>query len=196
MVDTLYAGTEELRAMFDIKDTLDDDLLELAVNAASRWIDGECQRRFYLDDTTSARYYFAGTGEDLEVDDFDPGTAITVAIGETFATTLTLNAGYFPVPLNAAVLDRPYTALRRISNCWPATSTGKPTVRVTAKWGWPSVPDGIKQACLIQAADVFKQKDNPFGVAGFGDFGAVRIRANAAVESLLFDYRLRKTLVA
>lgn len=198
MVNTLYADTQELRAYLGIKDELDEDNLTLAVDTASRWIDEECRRRFYLDDLATgvanpalARTYY-GCGEDLEVDDFDPATPITVtgSADGTFSTTYTLNTGYFPLPLNAATIGRPYNRLRRINNCWPIATRGLATVRVVARWGWPAVPGPIKQACLIAASDMFKMKDAPFGVAAFGDLGALRVRANSAVDQLLAPYKL------
>jgi hypothetical protein len=48
-------------------------------------------------------------------------------------------------------------------------------VRVTAKWGWPAVPYPINQACILQAARIYKRYDSPLGVAGFGDLGAIRV---------------------
>jgi len=215
MVDTLYATTIDLRKTLGIEDTLDDELLTLAVTSASRWIDRECARRFYRDalvdtgdvdvdlddlDVTLARTYQPSGTTDLEVDDFDPSTPIVVELdvdGDgTFASALTLNADYFALPLNRET-GWPCTALRRIGAGWPVTVNGRPTVRVAARWGWPAVPDAVKQACLIRAMDIFKQKDAPFGVAGFGDFGAVRVRANAEVDDLLFPYRRRsKRLIA
>jgi hypothetical protein len=38
------------------------------------------------------------------------------------------------------------------------------------------------------AEETFKMKDAPFGVAGFSDFGAVRVRDNPKVMSLLNRY--------
>jgi hypothetical protein len=51
----------------------------------------------------------------------------------------------------------------------------RPGVEVTAKWGWPSVPDDIEVACQILTADLYKRKDSPGGVLGLGDLGAIRM---------------------
>ncbi len=48
-------------------------------------------------------------------------------------------------------------------------------MQVTAKWGWPSVPDDINMACLILTADLYKRKDAPGGILGLGDLGVVRM---------------------
>ena len=49
-------------------------------------------------------------------------------------------------------------------------------------------PAAVKQASLIAAADLFRLKDAPFGIAGYGEFGAVRVTANPRVMSLLKRY--------
>jgi hypothetical protein len=54
----------------------------------------------------------------------------------------------------------------------------------------------VKQAALIAATDLFKLKDAPYGVAGFGEFGAVRIQDNLRVASLLAPYRRSPVLIA
>jgi hypothetical protein len=46
------------------------------------------------------------------------------------------------------------------------------------------------------AEETFKLKDAPFGVAGFGDFGVVRVRENPAVARLLAPYKRYPMLVA
>lgn len=191
MADTLYADPQELRAYLQIKDQIDDTLLELAAETASRWIDEECQRRFYLDDATSARTYFGVRG-DLDVDDFDPGTAIIVRTGTTanvFDTTLTAT-DYYALPLNAAADGRSQHVLRRITSAWPYPCHGVANVQVTAKWGWPTVPSPIKQACLIASADMFNMKNAPFGVAAINETFSLRIRPNQAVDMLLGPYKL------
>jgi hypothetical protein len=61
-------------------------------------------------------------------------------------------------------------------------------IQVTGTFGWPAVPLNVKEATLIQAADTFRSKDAPFGVAGFGEFGVVRVGPNLRVQSLLRRY--------
>src|SRR5262249_31365326 len=59
---------------------------------------------------------------------------------------------------------------------WPWSHQDR--IQITGVFGWPAVPLAVKQAALIAAADLFKLKDAPFGVAGFGEFGVVRVGAN------------------
>lgn len=64
-------------------------------------------------------------------------------------------------------------------------------MRISGVWGWPAVPDAVKAACRIQVSRVFKRADSPLGVAGFGEFGVVRVsRLDPDVESLLAPYRV------
>lgn len=77
---------------------------------------------------------------------------------------------------------------RFYSNSALPTIHRRPGVQITATFGWPRVPSNVKQACLILAEELFKVKDAPFGVAGFADYGAVRVRENPKVASLLQNY--------
>jgi hypothetical protein len=64
------------------------------------------------------------------------------------------------------------------------------TLQVTARWGWSSVPIEVYEACLLKAAALYKRRDSVQGVAGFGDFGVVRIgRSDPDVIDLLGPYR-------
>lgn len=62
------------------------------------------------------------------------------------------------------------------------------SVQVIARWGWAAVPEAVKTACKITASDLSKLKDAPFGVAGFDQYGAVRVRANPIVMRTLGPY--------
>jgi hypothetical protein len=63
-------------------------------------------------------------------------------------------------------------------------------VTVTGVFGWPAVPAAVKQACRLQVARVFKRADSPLGVAGFGEFGVVRVtQLDPDVKALLEPYR-------
>ena len=72
----------------------------------------------------------------------------------------------------------------------------RPNVQLTARWGWAEVPTSIKEATLALAEEVFKLKDSPYGIAGFGEFGFVRVRENPKIVSMLKDYRRRAIRVA
>lgn len=169
-----------------ISDTTDDSLLENLVESASRSIDRIANRRFYLDATASARLYRAYSNIFVFVDDIGTTSNLVVKTDEdgngTYSKTLTLNTDYILDPLTSQSLNRPFTQLTMVSNTesWPIfpglTSNGlRPGVQVTARWGWPSVPDDLNMACLILTADLYKRKDAPGGILGLGDLGVVRM---------------------
>lgn len=181
-----YATLTEIKAYLSISDNTDNDLLESLVESASRSIDRIANRRFYADAAASARTYRAYSDVFVYVDDISSTNGLIVRIDEngngTYSKTLTLNTDYILDPLTAASLGRPFTQLTMVSNTemWPIfpgiTQNGlRPGVQVTAKWGWPSVPDDISVACLTLTADLYKRKDAPGGVLGLGDLGAIRM---------------------
>ena len=183
-----YATLAEIKSFLSIpnSDTADDTLLESLVESASRSIDRIANRRFYLDAAASARLYRAYSDVFVYTDDIGTSASLVVAIDEsgngTFTTTLTLNQDFLLDPLTAAAKGRPFTQLTMVSNTtsfpiFPGLfSNGlRPGVQVTARWGWPSVPDDITSACLILTADLYKRKDAPGGVLGLGDLGAIRM---------------------
>lgn len=181
-----YATLTEIKAYLSISDTTDDTLLESLIESASRSIDRIANRRFYLDSSASARKYRAYSDIFVYVDDIGTTSGLVVAVDEngngTYTKTLTLDTDYILDPLTASSLGRPFTQLTMVSNTemWPIfpgiTQNGlRPGVQVTAKWGWPSVPDDINMACLILTADLYKRKDAPGGILGLGDLGAIRM---------------------
>ena len=181
-----YATLTQIKAYMSISDNTDNDLLEDLVESASRSIDRIANRRFYLDAVASARLYRAYSDIFVYVDDIGTTSSLVVKTDSngngTYAKTLTLNQDYILDPLTAPSLSRPYTQLTMVSNTetWPIfpglTQNGlRPGVQVTARWGWPSVPDDINMACLILTADLYKRKDAPGGILGLGDLGVVRM---------------------
>ena len=73
-----------------------------------------------------------------------------------------------PVPrdrLAKPLLGWPFTVLEtipfRMQRWFPSWRRG---VQVTGVWGWPAVPDPVRQATLIYAHKLFKRADSPLGV--------------------------------
>ena len=175
-----------MKAYLSISDNSDDAILETMVESASRSIDRIANRRFYLDANATSRQYRAYNDVFAYVDDIGTTSSLVVAMDEDgdgiYETTLTLNTDYILDPLTAASLGRPFTQLTMVNTTytWPIFpglfSNGlRPGVQVTARWGWPSVPDDIEMACQILTADLYKRKDSPGGVLGLGDLGAIRM---------------------
>ena len=181
-----YTTLTAMKAYLSISDSSDDSILETMVESASRSIDRIANRRFYLDTNATSRQYRAYNDVFAYVDDIGTTSSLVVAMDEdgdgTFETTLTLNTDFILDPLTAPSLGRPYTQLTMVNTTytWPIFpglfSNGlRPGVQVTARWGWPSVPDDIEMACQILTADLYKRKDSPGGVLGLGDLGAIRM---------------------
>lgn len=181
-----YTTLNAMKAYLSISDSSDDSILETMVESASRSIDRIANRRFYLDANATSRQYRAYNDVFAYVDDIGTTSSLVVAMDEdgdgTFETTLTLNTDFILDPLTAPSLGRPYTQLTMVNTTytWPIFpglfSNGlRPGVQVTARWGWPSVPDDIEMACQILTADLYKRKDSPGGVLGLGDLGAIRM---------------------
>jgi len=181
-----YATLTQIKNYLSISDSTDNDLLEDLIESASRSIDRIANRRFYADAAATARQYRAYSDVFVYVDDISTTTSLVVAVDEngngTYSKTLTLNTDFIMDPLTASALGRPFTQLTMVSNTeqWPIfpglTQNGlRPGVQVTAKWGWPSVPDDVTVACLMLTADLYKRKDAPGGVLGLGDLGVIRM---------------------
>lgn len=198
MAATEYATREELKLHLSIEadDTSRDALLDRALKAASRGIDkatGRPSRGFWLDDAPTARTYrldgrLVYRREDhlLLVDEIGDDTGLLVETGT--GSSWSPLTGYETTPDNALADGRPITGLLRIRATWGTATT---RIRVTARFGWPTIPDDITEACLIQASRLFKRKDSPEGVMGSAEWGVVRLsRRDPDVWALIEPYRI------
>jgi len=180
-----YATRNQVKAALRIgtADTIDDDLIDNCVGAASRLIDGYCNRRFWQTGTAEARVYQAEDSFYCSIDDI-AGTAITLKTSSfadgNFDVTWT-PSDYQLEPLNGNLdgLTWSYDKIRAVGDyLFPTVNANfgeQALVQVTAVFGWPSVPEPVTQATIIQASRIFKRYDSPLGVAGFGDLGAIRV---------------------
>lgn len=190
-----YATLNQVKAALRITDAVDDSLLEMAIESASRAIDGHAGRYFYSSGTAT-RIYAADDALICQTDDI-AGTAITLvtdpdADGTWADTWQPIDYQLEPVNGVSDGLTVPYTRIRATENYnFPVLNGGEALVKVTAVFGWPSVPTAITQACVIQSSRIFKRLDSPLGVAGFGDMGAIRVSRylDPDVEQLVAPYR-------
>jgi hypothetical protein len=194
----LYATAEELKSRLAITGTGDDFEIQLAVEAASRSVDEICARYFWRG--TDTRTYVPESIYGQQLDDIVSVTTFKVDFdGDgvyeqtwTQGTDFVLTVSPGRYNQSAKGETWPFTGFQVINTSkyvpfvWPWSHQDR--LQVTAVFGWPAVPAAVKQAALIAAADLFKLKDAPFGVAGFGEFGVVRVQANPRVMSLLRRY--------
>ena len=185
-----YCTLQEVKDVLRLTDNVDDTLLELSIESASRQIDGYCERNFYS--TVATRYFVARDSFEVEIDDLTAITTLqTAPDGTDFDTTWSATK-YQLEPLNGVVggLATPYTQIRAIDDLTFPTLGGEALVKVTGTFGYTPVPTAVKQATIMSATRLYKRYDSPLGVLGFGDLGVVRIsRLDPDIASLLSPYR-------
>jgi hypothetical protein len=196
-----YVGLEGLKDYLKIPENKinDDDALMDAITSASGEIERTCNRQFNRAETATARRYAPSrSGTKVKVDDFYTTDDLVVEVDVNGDGTWTVveETSYEVYPANGVSRGQtgwPYYEIHLIDVWAPVRRidrvTFRPTVRVTAKWGWEEVPAPIRQACTIMAAETFQLKDAPFGVAGSDQFGNVlRVRDNRIAAGKLARY--------
>lgn len=187
-----YITLNLLKSALSINDEIDDDFLELAINAASRQIDQVCERQFFS--TTETRLFAPRDSFICEIDDL---TTLT-----TLETSSSAD-GVFDVqwepkdlqlePLNslAGGIPTPFTQIRAVDEYLFPTDNQEATVKVTGTFGFTPVPDQVQQATVILAARLAERRFSPLGVAGFGDLGAVRVSRflDGDVDNLISPFK-------
>ena len=196
-----YCTQNELKGFVGIptSDSGDDDLLDDAVNAASRQIDAFCGRIFYAQGAATARKFFTNDPYRLRVDDISSETGLVVKLDDdddgTYEVTVA-SSEFQLLPINGVVggiLISPFYIIELFSGGsqeWPMNfSSNRPRAEITAKWGFPSVPEQIRQATLMLASELFAMRNAPLGVAGVGDFGVVNIQQNREITRMIAPFR-------
>ena len=191
-----YSTLAETKAALRITDTIDDSLLEMAIESASRLIDAYCARSFYNAGTAS-RYFVADTDWVTNIDDAISITEVATDTSADGTYDVVWQADDYQLePLNGRVdgLPVPYNAIRAIGDYTYPIWGGEALVKVTATWGWSSVPTAIKQATIIQSSRIFKRLDSPLGVLSSPDLGFIRVgsRLDPDVAQLVDSYRIVK----
>jgi hypothetical protein len=184
-----YCTSAELKAYTRIDDNVDDAQIALAISAASRTVDRYANRQFGLVAAPEARYYTAEYDRDLcrwtvSIDDLMTVTGLLVNADlqddGTYSDTID---EYALRPVNAAPKGRAWTRI-----VVHPTSTNRPNgkdaaVEVTARYGWTTVPDQVKQATLLQATRILERRNSPYGIAGSPDTGSeLRLLAKLDVD--------------
>jgi len=190
-----YATLSEVKASLRLTDTIDDALLETAIESASRMIDGFTARTF--SNAGTAVRNFAATDEiNLIID--DAITVLEVAstdeIGGNYTVWKSTDFQLEPINSRSDGLYMPFTSIRAVNDyLWPVVDQ-QALVRITAVYGFPAVPIAIKQATVIQSSRLYKRLDSPLGVAGFGDMGAIRVGRylDPDVEQLVMPFKIMR----
>jgi hypothetical protein len=170
-----------------ISDAVDDSLLELSIEAASREIDAYCQRVFYP--TTATREFVTNSNYVVQIDDLVSLTHLKTSTDRLWETTWGA-ADYQLEPVNgiAGGLAQPFTRIRAVGN-YTFPVQAEASVQVAGVFGWSAVPLDVRMACILQAQRLFKRFDSPLGVLGMGDMGTIRVsRVDSDVQALLAPY--------
>ena len=191
-----YATLADLKAALRITDSVDDSLIEISIEAASREIDGHCNRVFYS--TSGTRVYNPVDTFVTNTDDIVSVTTLKTSSNAEVYDQTWKTSDFQLEPLNGVSggLVQPYTRIRAVGDyLFPIWSVGSTynnfaPVQVVGVFGWSAVPTAVKQATILLAMRQFKRYDSPLGVAGFGDLGAIRVgRVDPDVEALLMPFK-------
>jgi hypothetical protein len=196
-----YLERDELKAYMSLEGDTENDLVDAAISSASREIERHCHRQFNDAEIVSTRRYRATRCDEIAVDDFwtEAGFKLEIdSLGDGTTWTEVPATEYELSPLDRLRDGVPWVY-------WKITMVGSTTlpvgrragVRVTARWGWETIPADVKQAVKMLASDTFQVKDSRMGVAGSDQFGTiVRVRSNSLVEAKLKHFVRQKVLVA
>ena len=178
-----YCALSELKTYLGLSGSGQDDNLENAIEGASREIDQYTGRIFYQ--TSSQDNYYTPNNFFMQaVDDISTATGLVVKLDTTddgtHNKTLTKDTDFALLPVNVTnALDQnqPYTQIKILDN--RSSERFDPdifnNIKVTAQFGFSSVPDAIKQATFLQATRLFKRKDSPFSVYGNPETGTAEL---------------------
>ena len=189
-----YCTLAQVKAGLRITDSVDDTLLEMAVESASRAIDSYCNRVFYSTGTAVVRYY---SPQDSYLCDIDDLVSLTSLYTNSDETQSSYNIQWTSEdrqlePLNGLADGQPtpFTRIRAIGEYTFQTLNGEASVKVTGVFGFSAVPIAITQATVIQASRIYKRLDSPLGIIS-GELGTMRVgtRLDPDVAQLVDGFR-------
>ncbi len=189
-----YCTLAQVKAGLRITDSVDDTLLEMAVESASRAIDSYCNRVFYSTGTAVVRYY---SPQDSYLCDIDDLVSLTSLYTNSDETQSSYNIQWTSEdrqlePLNGLADGQPtpFTRIRAIGEYTFQTLNGEASVKVTGVFGYSAVPIAITQATVIQASRIYKRLDSPLGIIS-GELGTMRVgtRLDPDVAQLVDGFR-------
>jgi hypothetical protein len=186
-----YCTLQQLKDSLRITDNVDDTMLELAIETASRQIDDYCERVFYT--ASATRYYAPRDSYVCETDDIVSITSLKTSSAADGVYDITwANTYYQTEPLNgiAGGIVSPVTHLRAVDDYLFPLQDGETTVQVVGTFGWSAIPTAIKYATLLLGSRLFKRMDSPLGVAGIGDLGVIRVsRIDPDIYALIAPFK-------
>jgi hypothetical protein len=190
-----YVGLEEMKSRLNVTDPDDDYELQTAIAASAGWINEYCGQAFNR--VTETRTFVP---QDLWLLNIDPVVSVSALNIDrdgdgTFeepwvqGTDYQLRLGPRQYNVNTLGVARPYRQVHVLQTgrlfpfLLPYGHQDK--VQIIGTWNWPAVPWQVAEANRILAAQIFKEKDAPFGIAGFGDLGVMRIASSPTLVMML-----------
>lgn len=200
----LYCTVEALKSRLSITNSNSDLELHGACFAASRWLEQYCERTFWRTASGEVRTFVPDDWYCLTLPEFCDLVSVTTLKtdpggGGTYSTTWTA-ADYQLLPRNptAGPETKPYTKVKALGLTFPVFAdpavVRTDSVQITGVFGWPAVPYAIKQAAQLLAAETFRRKDAPLGIAGEGEF-TVAIGQNRLAMRYADPYRRNAVLM-
>jgi hypothetical protein len=195
-----YATAEQYRAAISDTDDADDDGIREDLVAVSRYLDHQLNQPdgFGKDDAPVARIYVPfRDGRVLYVDNIATTTGLAIkvdtsATGSFSGLTALPATDYQLWPLNAALRPEPRPYDQIVLPSW-STRTGWVTtqpVQVTARFGWPSVPRGIRIACiqLVGILRIDTPRATGEGNMAIDEAMSISKRAQDIIQGLMSPY--------
>lgn len=211
-----YANAGEYRARISGTDASKDGLYEFALNAVSRYLDeilGWRATGFAKDASAVARVFDAPHGAFQRVYGYDSfgnpagldtrilhldalsaaPTAVKFDLDHDGTYEVTLAAtDYRVLPRNAAryPTPRPYTAIELAPGGDYARWTPNTLIEVTGVWGWPEIPQAIREATIELTAILLLQ--SPRATSQINEAGTVlgtSQEAQGIIRSIPAAYR-------
>lgn len=170
----LYVTVPELKSSIQIPDSAADADIQRALGAASRAVEKATSRRFWLDEEESGEeaggvtHKYTALSNSLVVVD-DVTTIMSVRVNGT-----ELDEGsWYPEPANNPTRGEPYLWIESDGKF----TLGRQAIEVEGLFGWPEVPDQVKQIVMVVANKLLKRtREAPWGIIATGFDGlALRI---------------------
>jgi hypothetical protein len=188
-----YSTLAQVKSALRITDSVDDSLLEMAVESASRAIDQYTNRIFY-NAGTAVRYYAPIDSLNVTIDDLISIISLeTMDDDEQVYDQTWASDDYQLEPLNGYIdgLEVPYNHIRAIGDYTFLNLYGEATIKVTGTWGFAATPIQVTQATVIQASRIYKRLDSPLGIIS-GELGSMRVgsRLDPDVAQLVDSFKI------
>lgn len=197
-----YATLAEYKAYISIRglngavssDTSDDDVIELMLLSASRYIDRETGRRFYADANDTVYYFTAEEAYEMSLPDFASISSVSVDYNNTRSYTALTASDWEALPDNYSAEGLPIRGLAILPTSAAWFPTSRRGVKVTGKRGWASAPSDITDSCLAIVHNIYSARSGQMGAGKMTiTGGGIVIRPSDVpdfAEKVIANYRM------